>query len=69
MGNSLYALILLDSYLSMTKTISFEIGNPITALRKMNAKRVISKLEKQIAKRQNKIAKLNSKGRNHNAKN
>lgn len=45
----------------MTKTISFEIGNPITILRKANAKRVISKLTKQIEKRQNKIAKLNDK--------
>ncbi len=45
----------------MTKTVSFTIGNPITAIRKMNAKRVIRKLNKQIEKRQNKIQKLNEK--------
>ena len=45
----------------MTKTISFEIGNPITIARKFMAKRQISKLSKQIEKRQNKILKLQAK--------
>ena len=45
----------------MAKTISFEIGNPITIARKFMAKRQISKLSKQIEKRQNKILKLQAK--------
>ena len=45
----------------MTKTISLTLENPITMLGRKLAKRKISKLSKQIEKRQEKIAKLNSK--------
>ena len=45
----------------MAKTVSFTLENPITSLRKMVAKRAISKSEKRIAKEQEKIQKLQNK--------